>query len=175
MVLQVLTTGKLSRFRKAVNSFRTPANRERVETLRNLDVFRDLTFKEVLELDELLHERVYENGEIIFEEGDIGHGIFVVVSGKVRVDPTGELFKDAVLEFGPGEMLGELSLFEEAPRFATVVAVERTVTVALFRAEFSTLLTKNTKIGAKVLMRLCTTICQRVRRLLLRERHSPSL
>ncbi len=80
-----------------------------------------------------------------------------------------------MLEFGPGEMLGELSLFEETPRFATVIAVERTVVVALFRAEFSTLLTKNTKIGAKVLVRLCTTICQRFRRLLLREPHSPTL
>jgi len=155
--------------------FSTPADRKSVELLRQLDLFRDLSFNEALELDELLHERVFEKGEIIFDKGDIGHGIFVVISGKVRVDPSGELFKDAVLEFGPGEMLGELSLFEEAPRFATVVAVERTVMVALFRAEFSTLLTKNTKIGAKVLVRLCTTICQRFRRLLLREPHSPTL
>ena len=155
--------------------FSTPADRKSVELLRQLEFFRDLFFNEALELDELLHERVFEKGEIIFDKGDIGHGIFVVISGKVRVDPSGELFKDAVLEFGPGEMLGELSLFEEAPRFATVVAVQRTVMVALFRAEFSTLLTKNTKIGAKVLVRLCTTICQRFRRLLLREPHSPTL
>jgi CRP-like cAMP-binding protein len=155
--------------------FSTPADRKSVELLRQLDLFRDLSFNEALELDELLHERVFEKGEIIFDKGDMGHGIFVVISGKVRVDPSGELFKDAMLEFGPGEMLGELSLFEETPRFATVVAVERTVMVALFRAEFSTLLTKNTKIGAKVLVRLCTTICQRFRRLLLREPHSPTL
>jgi CRP-like cAMP-binding protein len=155
--------------------FSTPADRKSVELLRQLDVFRDLTFKEVLEVNELLHERVYEKGEIIFEEGDIGHGIFVVVSGKVRVDPSREVLKEAVLEFGPGEMLGELSLFEEAPRFATVVAVERTVMVALFRAEFSSLLTKSTKIGVKVLVRLSTTMCRRVRQLLLHERHQPSL
>jgi cAMP-binding proteins - catabolite gene activator and regulatory subunit of cAMP-dependent protein kinases len=158
-----------------MNLFSTPADRKSVELLRQLDVFRDLSFNEALELDELLHERVYEKGEIIFEKGDIGHGIFVVISGKVRVDPSDGLFKDAVPEFGPGEMFGELSLFEEAPRFATVVAVERTTLVALFRAEFSTLLTKNTKMGSKVLMRLCTTMCQRFRRLLLRERHCPTL
>jgi CRP-like cAMP-binding protein len=155
--------------------FTTRTDRKNVELLKQLDVFRDLSFNEALELDELLHERVFEKDEVVFEKGDIGHGIFVVISGKVRVDPSGELFKGAVLEFGPGEMLGELSLFEEAPRFATVIAVERTIMVALFRAEFSTLLTKNTKIGAKVLMRLCTTMCQRFRRLLLRERHSPIL
>jgi len=158
-----------------MNLFSTPANREKVERLRNLDVFRDLTYKETLEVDELLHERVYEKGEIVFEEGDMGHGIFVVVSGKVRVDPSQELLKSTVLEFGPGEMLGELSLFEEAPRFATVAAVERTVMVALLRAEFSSLLTKNTKIGVKILVRLSSTMSRRVRNLLLGQRITPSL
>ena len=158
-----------------MNLFGTRANRQSVEMLRKLDVFHDLTFTEALEVDELLHERVYEKGEIIFEEGDIGHGIFLVISGRVRVDPSHEMLKDAVLEFGPGEMLGELTLFEEAPRFATVVAMERTVMVALLRAEFSSLLTRNTKIGVKVLVRLSTTMSRRVRRLLLGERHLPSL
>jgi CRP/FNR family cyclic AMP-dependent transcriptional regulator len=175
MAFQALMTAMPSRFRKALKLFSAPADRERVKMLRNLDVFRDLSFKEALVLDELLHERVYEKGEMVFEEGDIGHGIFVLVSGKVRVVPSQQLLKNAVLEFGPGEMLGELSLFEEAPRLASVVAVERTVMVALFRSEFSSLLTKNTKIGVKVLVRLSTTMSGRFRRLLLNERHTPTL
>src|SRR5215467_8570625 len=157
-----------------MNWFSTPARKD-VSLLKQLEVFSDLTFTEALEVDERLHERVYEKGEIIFEEGDLGHGILVVVSGKVREDPSQELLKSTVLEFGPGEMLGELSLFEEAPRFATVAAVERTVMVALLRAEFSALLTKNTKIGVKILVRLSTTMCGRARRLLLRQGHTPSL
>jgi CRP-like cAMP-binding protein len=143
--------------------------------LKQLDVFSDLTFTEALEVDELLHERVYEQGEIVFEEGDLGHGIFLVVSGKVQVESSREFLKEAALEFGPGEMVGELTLFEEAPRLATVVAMERTVMVALLRAELSSLLARNTKIGVKVLVRLSTTMCRRVRRLLLGERHLPSL
>jgi len=158
-----------------MNLFSRPASSNNVERLRKLDVFRDLTFKEAREVSELLHERVYEENEIIFEEGDLGHGIFIVISGKVRADPSHELLKTAVLEFGPGEMLGELSLFEEAPRTATVIAVERTVMVALFRSEFFALLTKNRNIGVKVLVRMSTTMCRRARRCLLRERHIPSL
>ena len=158
-----------------MNLFGSPADRKSAEMLRKLDVFADLSFREALEVDELLHERVYEKGEIIFEAGDIGHGIFVVVSGRVRVDPSHELLKNAELEFGPGEMLGELTLFEEAPRFATVVAMERTVMVALLRAEFSNLLTRNTKIGVKVLVRLSATMCRRVRRLLQGQSHQPNL
>ena len=157
-----------------MNLFGTRANSS-VQTLKNLDVFSELTFKEALEVDELLHERVYEKGEIIFQEGDVGHGIFIVVSGKVRVDPSREFLKDTELEFGPGEMLGELTLFEEAPRLATVVAMEKTVMVALLRAEFSSLLTRNTKIGVKVLVKLSTTLSRRIRHLLLGQRHLPSL
>lgn len=158
-----------------MNLFNSQADRERVELLRNLDVFRDLSFKEALEINELLHERVYDKGEIIFEQGDVGHGIYVVVSGKAQVDSQHELLKSAMVEFGPGQMVGELTLFKEGPRFATVIAVERTVMVGLFNAEFSTLLTKNTKIGVKLLVRLCSTICERARHLLLQQRHTPSL
>jgi CRP/FNR family transcriptional regulator len=158
-----------------MNLFANSENKNTVQMLRALDVFRDLSFNEALELDELLHERIYEKGEIIFEEGDIGHGIFVVVSGKVRIDASSELLKETLLEFGPGEMLGELTLFEEAPRFATAIAAERTIMVALLRAEFSSLLTRNSKLGVKVLVRLSTTLCKRVRRLLIGERHQPSL
>jgi CRP/FNR family cyclic AMP-dependent transcriptional regulator len=158
-----------------MNLFGTSEDRKSVAMLRKLDVFSDLSFREALELDELLHERVYEKGEIIFQEGDLGQGIFVVVSGKVRTDASKEALKHVLPEFGPGEMLGELTLFEEAPRLATAIAAERTVMVALLRAEFSSLLTRNTKIGVKILARMSATLCRRVRRLLLGEQHQPSL
>ena len=175
MVRQELRTGQLGRLCAEMNLFSTSTSKKSVERLSKLDVFSELTFNQVLEVSELLHERVYEKGEIVFEEGDIGHGIYVVVSGKVRAETSRDSLRDAIMDFGPGEALGELSLFEEAPRPATVVAVERTVMVALFRAEFSALLTKNTKIGVKILSKLATTMSQRVRRLLLRESHQPSL
>lgn len=148
---------------------------QRVETLKNVPIFHGLSRKEILEVDELLHERVYEKEEIIFEEGDPGHGIFIVLSGKVRADPSHELLKTANLEFGPGELVGELSLFDEIPRTATVVAVEHTVAVALFQAEFFSLLTKNKRIGVKVLLEIARTLSRRARQLLLDQKHVPSL
>ena len=155
--------------------FGCDTNAQKVEMLKNIPIFHELTRKEILEVDELLHERIYEKDEIIFEEGDSGHGIFVIVSGKLRADPSHKLLKNEVLDFGPGELVGELSLFDQAPRTAKVVAVERTVTVALFQAEFSSLLLKNKSIGAKVLVEIARTLSRRARQLLLQERHVPSL
>jgi CRP/FNR family transcriptional regulator, cyclic AMP receptor protein len=155
--------------------FGSDTNAQKVEMLKNIPIFHELTGKEILEVDELLHERIYEKDEIIFEEGDPGHGIFIIVSGKVRADPSHELLKTAVLDFGPGEMVGELSLFDQAPRTAKAVAIERTVAVALFQAEFSSLLLKNKSVGVKVLVEIARTLSRRARQLLLQERHVPSL
>ena len=155
--------------------FGADMNAQKVEMLKNIPIFHELTRKEILEVDELLHERIYEKDEIIFEEGDPGHGIFIIVSGKVRADPSHKLLKNAVLDFGPGELVGELSLFDEAPRTAKVVAIERTVTMALFQAEFSSLLLKNKSVGVKVLVEIARTLSRRARQLLLQERHVPSV
>jgi len=155
--------------------FGNDADTQKIETLKNLPVFRELTRKEILEVDALLHERTYEKDEIIFEEGEAGHGIFIIVSGKVRVKSNRKLLETAAPEFGPGDLLGELSLFDEAARTATAVAVERTIAVALFQAEFSSLLTRNESIGVKVLMEISKTISRRLRRLLLQERSLPSI
>jgi len=155
--------------------FGNDADTQEIEALKNLPVFRELTRKEILEVDALLHERTYAKDEIIFEEGDAGHGVFIVVSGRVRVKSSCKLLETAVPEFGPGDMFGELSLFNEAPRSATVIAIEPTFAVALFQAEFSSLLTKNKSIGVKVLMEISRTMSTRVRQLLLQKPDLPSV
>jgi CRP/FNR family transcriptional regulator, cyclic AMP receptor protein len=155
--------------------FGSDTNAQKVEMLKNIPIFHELTRKEILEVDELLHERIYEKDEIIFEEGDPGHGIFIIVSGRVRADPSHKLLKNTVLDFGPGELVGELSLFDQAPRTAKVVAIERTVTMALFQAEFSSLLLKNKSVGVKVLVEIARILSRRARQLLLEERHVPSI
>jgi len=155
--------------------FGADMNAQKIEMLKNIPIFHDLTRKEILEVDELLHERIYEKDEIIFEKGDPGHGIYIIVSGKLRADPSHELLKTAILDFGPGELVGELTLFDEAPRAAKVVAIERTVTMALFQAEFSSLLLKNKSVGVKVLVQIARTLSRRTRQLLLQEKHVPSI
>jgi CRP-like cAMP-binding protein len=141
--------------------------------LKSIPVFRALTSRELLEVDELLHERVYEKGEVVFERGDTGHGVFIVLRGRMRVNSSSRLLEHAGAEFGAGDMLGELCLFDEASRAVTVTAMERTVAVALFHAELSSLLTQNKRIGVKLLIEIARTMSQRMRRLLLHEAGVP--
>jgi CRP-like cAMP-binding protein len=155
--------------------FRADTNAQKVAMLKSIPIFHKLSHNELVEIDELLHERVYEKDEIVFEEGDPGHGFFIIVSGKLRAVPKNELLKSAALEIGPGDLLGELAMFDEGPRTATVLAVERTVTVGLFQTEFATLLTQNKSIGVKVLAEITRVLIRRLRQVLLHQKQHPSL
>ena len=148
---------------------------EKIEKLKAIPVFSALDRREIRVVEALLHERTYEKDEIIFEEGDAGHGVYIIVSGKVRLKSSHKLLESALFEFGPGDTLGEMSLLDEAPQIATVFAVEPTVVVALFQAELSLLLMNNTHIGVKVLMEISKAIARRARRLLLQKSSLPTL
>jgi CRP/FNR family transcriptional regulator, cyclic AMP receptor protein len=147
----------------------------KIEMLKSIPIFHTLTRKELFEVDDLLHERTYEKGEIIFEKDEAGHGIYIILSGKARVKPCPELPASALVELVQGDLIGEFSLFDENPRLATIIAVERTLMVALFQAEFSALLTNNKNIGVKVLVEIARTLSRRARQLLVREKHVPSI
>jgi CRP/FNR family cyclic AMP-dependent transcriptional regulator len=155
--------------------FGSDTNAQKIETLKSIPIFHTLTRKELLEVDELLNDRTYEKGEIIFEKGESGQGIFIILSGLARVNTCPEVPDNDVIELGRGEPVGLYSLFDETPRLATVVAAERTVVVALSRVEFSSLLTRNKNIGVKILVEVGRVLSRHARQLLVRERNVPSV
>jgi CRP/FNR family cyclic AMP-dependent transcriptional regulator len=153
---------------------RVSAEDQRLENLKALSLFKRLTTRELRELDELLHERSYQKDEVIFDEGDIGLGLFIVVSGRVKIESSRAALKRLAPECGPGEIFGELALFEDAQRTARVVAVEPTRVLALFRKEFFSLLERDQGIGVKILFELCRTVVLRSRELLTCQPRSPT-
>ena len=155
--------------------FHNDTTSRKIEMLKNIPVFHTLDRSEIRVVEALLHERTYEKDEILFEEGDPGHGMFIIVSGKVRLKSSHKLLESALFEFGPGDTLGEMSLFDEAPHNATVFAVEPTVAVALFQAELSSLLMNHTSIGVRVLMEISRIVSRRARQLLVRDSGLPDV
>ena len=66
--------------------------------------------------------RVYPAGSAIIREGDTSMSLYVVVSGRVRVD----VQQSRVREIGPGGFFGEMGVIDDRPRSASVVALEPT-------------------------------------------------
>ena len=151
------------------------ADDQRIENLKELSLFKRLTVRELRELDQLLHERSYQKDEVIFDEGDTGLGLFIVLSGRVKILSSHAALQRLAPEFGPGDFFGELALFEESQRTAGAVALEPTQVSALFRTEFVSLLERDRGIGVKILFELSRTVVWRSRKLLANQPHLPTV
>jgi CRP/FNR family transcriptional regulator len=79
-----------------------------------------------------LARRTVRRGEVLFAEGEVGDRLFVVVEGKVKISRSFADGRENMLAvLGPGEMFGELSLFDPGPRTATATALTDAVLVEL--------------------------------------------
>jgi CRP-like cAMP-binding protein len=81
-------------------------------------------------------------GDALFHEGDEGDKLYVVTDGKVKLGRTSSDGRENLLAIlGPGQMFGELSLFDPGPRSATVTAVTDTTYSSLSHEELTGWLT----------------------------------
>jgi CRP/FNR family transcriptional regulator len=76
-------------------------------------------------------------GDVLFRAGDPGDALYVVDSGKIKITRTAADGREqAIALLGPGDLLGELAIFDAQPRGATATAVNDTTLAALTGAEF---------------------------------------
>lgn len=104
--------------------------------------------------------RSYAEGEVVFREGDSGDTCFVVRTGEVRVTKThsdGRVITLAQLR--PTQMFGELAMFSDETRSATVETVEPTTAVALLSGDMRRILVDHPEIAAK----MCAELADRLR------------
>ena len=81
-------------------------------------------------------------GQVLFHEGDPGDRLYVIVEGKVKLGrASGDGRENLLAVLGPGEMFGELSLFDPGPRNATATAVADTQLIELGSEDLVTWLT----------------------------------
>jgi hypothetical protein len=99
-----------------------PRSVESVMVLSELPLFADLTTRELAELAEVVTWVSARPGEVLCAEGEVGEAMFFVLSGAVRVERAAGDGAVVVATLGPGEPFGEMALFDDEVRSATVVA-----------------------------------------------------
>ena len=94
------------------------------DVLRQAPLFSALDDEAASALRASMSQTKVRRGEVLFREGDSGDRLFVVTDGKVKLGRSSSDGRENLLAIlGPGQMFGELSLFDPGPRSATVTAV----------------------------------------------------
>jgi CRP/FNR family cyclic AMP-dependent transcriptional regulator len=132
---------------------------DKTAELARFPIFESLSEDELRQVADLAVPRRYEPGEVIFREGDRSDTCFIVRTGRVRITRTHPGGRRLTLaELAPGEMFGELSMFDGEGRSATVEALEETTALALLEGDIRRVLREHPDIAVKMLARLANRL-----------------
>jgi CRP/FNR family transcriptional regulator len=94
------------------------------ENLRAAPLFKALDDEAAASLRESMAAQTVKKGQILFQEGQAGDRLYLVKSGKIKLShASGDGRESVLMVLGPGDMFGELSLFDPGPRTSTAIAV----------------------------------------------------
>jgi CRP-like cAMP-binding protein len=132
-----------------------------VEALGESELFGALLDDELAELVRLGTRVRYPAGRTIFEKGDPGDGLMVVLEGRVKIRALSAEGREIVLNFvEPGQIFGEIALLDGKPRTAGVIALELSELFILRRQAVLGFLENKPTIA----IRLIGVLCQKLRR-----------
>jgi CRP/FNR family transcriptional regulator, cyclic AMP receptor protein len=108
-------------------------------------------------LAEVGKRRSYGEGETIVKEGSTGTALYIVLSGRARVEREGGVIGTLTT----GDFFGELALIEEHPRSATVVAEQETECLLFPAWEFTALLNEHPEVAVPIMRALIARLHRR--------------
>jgi CRP/FNR family cyclic AMP-dependent transcriptional regulator len=128
---------------------------ERIILLKGVPFFELLRTDQLRYLAAALEPVAWPAKEIIFERGEAGDAMYIIVSGKVGISlsETPSL-EDLIAEYGPGEFFGEMAILDDQPRSASVVSVEGTEAYSLSKEKTRGLLLAYPELGTGMLRAL---------------------
>ena len=131
-----------------------------------IPLFQALKPAEREALRPLVRITAYDEGDVIFREGDAAHVFHFVLGGRVKVQKAAADGRDFILEiFGPGDPVGAIAAYEERPFPATAVALEAASLFSLPRQEFFAILAANPLLARGLLVGLTRRMIELTRRL----------
>lgn len=142
---------------------KSPSLSPRQRRLQNTPLFRTLKPLEVKFVDGVMHERRYLPDEIIFDEGEQGQALYLVMSGRVRISRTIHGNRQLLNELEPGSFFGDLALLDDSPRSAQARALDGCELAVFFRDDFLALMETDAVIGYKISLALARHIGRRLR------------
>ncbi len=128
---------------------------EIVELLGRVPVFSTLEPDDLERIAQLAVPRAFDPGQVVFREGDASDTCYIVRSGRARaVREHSDGRTITLATFGPGDIFGELAMFEDERRSATVEAVQPTSVVAVLGPDMRRLMAEHPEISIRLVVAL---------------------
>ena len=132
--------------------------------LREVLLFKDISEEEEAAVWARLDERRLRRGDVLFREGDAGKELFFIRSGTVIVSKHVKGRVEQVLaRLGPGDFFGEMSLFDDQPRSATIQAETETLMYGLDRSSLDHLIEQNPRAATAFFTQVVLVLVKRLR------------
>jgi CRP/FNR family cyclic AMP-dependent transcriptional regulator len=124
--------------------------------LRSVSIFADVDATSVGALERMAELRDWAAGAVIVSQEDRGDALYVLVRGKAKVVLYGDSGREIILSIfkSPGDFFGEMSLLDDQPRSATVIADEPSRLLVLSRRDFQAHIERHPRTALRVLQEL---------------------
>ncbi len=129
--------------------------------MATFDIFREMSKSEINRVIDLGMIRSIDKGKLLFRKGDVGHEMYILLKGTINIIDEYDTHKKILAELGPGEIFGEMAMFEQHTRSAHALAKEPSQIVVLSEDVLKKLLEK--KVPKKFLANIITVLCHRLR------------
>ena len=150
-------------FRRLQDRVRSGCKEEETATcklLKEVPVFQELNGRELHKIEQMLYgPREWRAGETIIGQGDPGMGMYIVVSGQVRIVQIGDDgFEKQLAALTRGNFFGAQALVDESPRPASAYALQPCSLLVFCRPDLLELLENNTSLALKMVESLAQAI-----------------
>lgn len=138
--------------------------RDLLALIARVELLIELNEREAEMLSHYLQAYAADPGCVIFGEGDPGHYMCLLVSGRVKTYKESDIeHKAEVASENSGRSIGEMALIDGEPRSATCIASEASVLLLLSQADFQRLCQERPALALKLLLRITKLMSRRLR------------
>ena len=127
---------------------------EKTMLLKTVDLFQDIPGELLSQISQISKASDYEKGEVIFNEGDYGDSMFIVIEGEVSIQKNGK----SIALLDKGSSLGEMALLDNETRSADATAKKDSVLLKINQDVFYELMESNADIMKQIIKLLTSRI-----------------
>ncbi len=135
-----------------------------LDFMKNITLFKKLSDRQLNLVSALLIEDNFSTNSIIIKEGELGRYLFIIKKGKVKIVKNFGEDELILTELGEGDFFGELSLIDEYPTSATVIAIDNCILLKMKADDFIALTKIDSGLSASIWEALARCLADRVRR-----------